>query len=111
MGYTWQQCADTLMISRTTLWQRAQELGIATQHTTSASINDEQLDAVVRMIYLQSPNNGIVMVWGQLRSLNIFVPRRRVRESLLRVCQIAVQNRSSYTVSRRVYHVPSSNAL
>ena len=111
MGYTWQQCADTLMISRTTLWRRAQELGIATQHTTSASISDEQLDAVVRMIYLESPNNGIVMVWGQLKSLNIFVPRRRVRESLLRVCQIAVQNRSSYTVSRRVYHVPSSNAL
>ena len=79
------------MISRTTLWRRAQELGIATQHTTSASISDEQLDAVVRMIYLESPNNGIVMVWGQLKSLNIFVPRRRVWESLLRVCQIAVQ--------------------
>ena len=63
------------MISRTTLWRRAQELGIATQHTTSASIiSDEQLDAVVRMIYLESPNNGIVMVWGQLKSLNIFVP-------------------------------------
>ena len=62
MGYTWQQCADTLMISRTTLWRRAQELGIATQHTTSASISDEQLDAVVKMMYLESPNNGIVMV-------------------------------------------------
>ena len=111
MGYTWQQCADTLMISRTTLWRRAQELGIVTQHAASASINDRELDSVVQMIYLQSPNNGIVMVWGQLRSLNIFVPRRRVRESLLRVCRTAVQNRSSHTVCRRVYSVPSSNAL
>ena len=81
------------MILQTTLWHRAQELGIVMQHTASTSIDDHELDAVVQMIHLQSPNNGIVMVWGQLRSL-----RRRVRESLLRICQTAVQNRSSHTV-------------
>ena len=52
MGHTWQHCADTLMISQTTLWRRAQELGIVMQQTASASIDDHELDAVVQMIHL-----------------------------------------------------------
>ena len=111
MGHTWQQCADSLMVSRTTLWRRAQEYNIPTLKTTSASISDDELDAIVHMIYKQSPNNGAVMVWGQLQTLHIYVPRRRVRESLNRVCPMAVENRSSSTIMRRVYKVPCSNAL
>ena len=111
MGHNWQQCANILMVSRATLWRRAQEFNIATLRSTSASISDIELDAVVQMIYQQSPNNGAVMVWGQLQSLHMFVPRRRVRESLNRVCPGAVENRSSSTIARRVYEVPCSNAL
>lgn len=111
MGHNWQQCANILMVSRATLWRRAQEFNIPTLRSTSASISDIELDAVVQMIYQQSPNNGAVMVWGQLQSLHMFVPRRRVRESLNRVCPGAVENRSSSTIARRVYEVPCSNAL
>lgn len=111
MGYSWQQCADILMMSRTTLWRRVQDLGIPTLRTSSASISDADLDAVVKMIYEQSPNNGIVMVWGQLKSLHMYVPRRRVRESLIRVCPEAVRHRASHTILRRMYNVPCSNAL
>ena len=111
MGYSWQKCADILMVSRTTLWRRAKECHFSTLQASSASISDDDLDAVVQMIYHQSPNNGIVMVCGQLQSQHINVPRRRVRESLIRVCPIAVENRLSWTIRRRVYSVTCSNAL
>ena len=29
MKYSWEECAAVLMVSRTTLWHRAQELGIS----------------------------------------------------------------------------------
>ena len=104
MGCSWKKCAEMLLVSRTTLWRRAKELGIPTQSPTD--ITDNDLDAVIRMIYHQSPNSGTVMVWGQLRSHQLYVPRRRVRESLLRLCPRAVENRASRAVSRRVYNVP-----
>ena len=111
MGCTWQQCADMLMVSRTTLWRRAHELSIPSLRSTSAMTSDSELDAVVKMIYEQSPNSGIVMVWGELKSKHMYIPRRRVRQSLLRVCPRAVESRASRTVNRRVYKVPCSNAL
>lgn len=48
-------------------------------------VSNNDLDAVVRPgIYNnQSPNSGIVMVWGQLQSHHMYVPQRRVRESLV----------------------------
>ncbi|XP_019857905.1 PREDICTED: uncharacterized protein LOC109586176 [Amphimedon queenslandica] len=110
-GYSWQQCANMLMISRTTLWRRVQELGIPTLRSSSALISDAELDAVVQMIYKQSPNNGVIMVWGQLKSQHIQVSRRRVRDSLMRVCPEAVRNRASRAISRRIYNVHCSNAL
>lgn len=63
MGCTWQQCADMLMVSRSTLWCRALELAIQILRSTSAMTSDSELDAVVNMIYEQSPNSGMVMVW------------------------------------------------
>ena len=56
-------------------------------------------------------NSGAVMVWGQLRSYGIVVPRQPVRESMLLVNPIAVELRSTTTIARRVYSVPGPNAL
>ena len=55
------------------------------------------------------PRNGIVLMWGQLQSMNIFVTRQRVHQSLLRLSPEYVHHRHSSTTSRRVYNVPSSN--
>ena len=98
MGYNWKQCAETLMVSRTTLWRRAKELGIPTQGFCASTVSDNDLDAVVRMICTQSPNSGIIMVWGQLRCHQMYIPRRRVHESLLRVCRRVVENWTSRTI-------------
>ena len=81
MGYTWEQVADVLMVSRTTLWRRLTEIGIS------------ELDGVMELLVWDFPRNGIVMMWGQLQSMNIFVTWH------------------SSTTSRRVYNVPSPNYL
>ena len=109
MRYTWQQVADVLMISRTTLWRRLNELGIPL--SSYSDINDSELDGVMEIIIKDFPRNGIVMMWGQLRSMNIVVTRQKVHDSLIRVSPSFIQQRRSNTISRRVYSVPSSNYL
>ena len=110
MRLTWQQCADILLVSRTTLWRRRQELGLDTQANYS-NIVDHDLDAVMEMLVQRYPRCGSIMMWGHLRSYGIIVPRRRVRESLVRVNPRLVELRASSTAARRTYNVASSNAL
>lgn len=109
MRYTWQQIAHVLMMSRTTLWRRLKEVGMPLSMYTD--ITDSELDGVMELLVRNFPANGIVMMWGQLRSLNIVVTRQRVHESLIRVSPTFVHHRRSHTVARRVYSVPSSNYL
>ena len=108
MKFSWSKCADVLMMSRTTLWRRAVELGISNQMT---EISDAELDSVVRRISTICPNYGSIMVWGQLKAYGIIVPRQRVRDSLHRVSPDGIRMRTTTTICRRVYSVPSSNAL
>ncbi len=63
MKISWKECADILLVSKTTLWRRALYFGI----TAMSELSDLQLDAVVEIIAHESPNCGIIMVWGQLR--------------------------------------------
>ena len=109
MRYTWQQVADVLMVSRTTLWRRLTELDIPL--SSYSDISDAELDGVMELLVRDFPNNGIVMMWGQLRSMNIIVTRQKVHDSLTRVSPNFVQHRRSHIISRRVYSVPSSNYL
>lgn len=108
MKLSWSRCADILMMSRTTLWRRATELGISYE---LSEISNAELDGVVGRIITNCPNYGSVMVWGQLKAYGIKVPRQCVRDSLYRVSPEAVEMRRTTTVSRRVYNVPSSNSL
>lgn len=108
MKFSWSKCAEILLVSRTTLWRYFSELGILRE---PSDISDMELDCVVRNIIAASPNYGSVMAWGQLKAYGIVVSRKRVRDSLYRVSPNAVRMRCMTTVSRRVYSVPSSNAL
>ena len=108
LKYTWEQIASTLMIGRTTLWRRLRELGVSSAYT---QLNDVELDEVMYTLIRRFPNNGVVMMWGHLRSLNIFVPRIKVRNSLLRISVNLVEARQSMTLQRRVYSVPAPNCL
>ena len=95
------------MVSRSTLWRHLTELGIPI--SMFSNISDAELDGVVELLVKDFPNYGIVMMWGQLKSMNIFVPRERVCESLLRVSPRFVHHQRSCAISRCVYNVPSSN--
>lgn len=106
--FSWSHVAEVLMVSRTTLWRRLKELGLTIPHS---DITDPELDGVMEALVHQYPRNGIVMMWGHLRSISIFVTRKRVYESLIRVSPQLLQHRRSNTISRRVYSVPSSNSL
>ena len=80
MRYTWQQVADVLLVSRTTLWRRLNELDIPL--SSYSDISDAELDGVMELLVRDFPNNGIVMMWGQLRSMNIIVTCQKVHDSL-----------------------------
>ena len=51
------------------------------------------------------------MMWGHLKSINIFVTRQKVAESLMRVSPQLARYRQSHSVSRHVYDVPAPNYL
>lgn len=110
MRLTWEQCADILLVSRTTLWRRCREAGLFLC-TSYTRISPQELDAVVQRLVHSFPRSGTVMMWGHLRSLGIFIPRRMVRESLIRINSTYVHLRATTTVCRRTYNVPSSNSL
>ena len=109
MRYTWSTVADVLMISRTTLWRRLSEMNIPLSSYTT--ISDADLDAVLSLLIERFPQNGIVMMWGHLKSVNIFVTRQRVAESFRRVAPELIRYRQSTSISRRVYSVPAPNYL
>ena len=108
LKYTWKQIASALMIGRTTLWRRLREMGINSTYTELTGVElHEMMHSLVRRI----PNNGVVMMWGHLCSLNIFVSRHKVHDSLTRVSGSLIEARQSTTVQHRVYSVLASNCL
>lgn len=109
LRYTWSEIADVLMVSRTTLWRHLNELGL--DFSRYNMITDDELDSVMELLVRSYPQNGIVMMWGHLRSINIHVTRKRVHESLIRVSPAIVAQRRSCAISRRTYNVYSSNSL
>lgn len=48
MRYTWQQVADVLMMSRTTLWRRLKEVGMPL--SLYNDITESELDGVVELL-------------------------------------------------------------
>ena len=76
MHYSWDKVADVLMVSRSTLWRRLNELGISL--SSYSNITDSELDGVMGILVRDYPQNGVVMMWGHLRSISIFVTRKRV---------------------------------
>lgn len=108
-GYTWEQVANTLLVSRVTIWRRLRDLGL--QCTLYTSLSNSELDDIVSSLVRRFPLNGVVMMWGHLRSLNIIVTRARVHDSMLRISNELVEARQRVSLNRRIYSVPAPNCL
>ena len=66
MRFTWSQMTGMLLVSRTTLWRRVQNLeSFSNSYTT---MSDAELDELIRAIRGGFPNSGISMMLGHLRS-------------------------------------------
>ena len=69
MGFTWVEIANLLGVSRMTIFRRRREFGLV--KTVGDTIDDDELELVVRQIRRNSPSLGQTMVWGTLRSMGI----------------------------------------
>ena len=109
-GFGVTEIGGLLGISRATVHRRIREFDMQGPREFS-TLDDEDLDGIVRNIQASFPNCGEKLVEGHLVSQGIKVQRRRVRESLHRTDPVGVAVRRSLAIMRRRYHVPRPNSL
>ena len=79
-GYTWNEVAASLQVSRTMMWRRIREAGYETERFTD--ISDDELDSILRQLQRNYPNCGQQLLQGYLRQKGVIVQHRRLRESV-----------------------------
>lgn len=109
VGFTWQEVADAVQVSRTTLWRRLKEMNVSTSRYSD--ISEEDLDHLIRGLQQEFPNCGQVMINSLLQQRGIFLQRYRIRESIIRVDPLRSALRWQQVVARRTYSVPGANSL
>ncbi|XP_028412583.1 uncharacterized protein LOC114535478 [Dendronephthya gigantea] len=111
-GFNVPQISAMLNVGKRTIERRLHEFGISI-NTTFSSINNDDLDAVVRDIVKEFPNVGYRRLTGFLRVKGISVQQQRVREALRRVDPDGVLLRAVElnVIRRQPYHVSSPLSL
>ena len=61
-GYTWNEVARALQVSRSTIWRRLRECGI--KITKYTDISDDELDTVISQFQSDHPNCGQQLILG-----------------------------------------------
>eukprot|EP00794_Sanderia_malayensis_P001180 gene1180-551_t len=102
LGFSLVSIASLLGVSVSTVKRRKNEYGLPSQ-TEKTFITDPELDIAIHRITTRNPRLGIVMIQGELRSCDVWVPRDRIRESLLRMDPVNVLFRKTQPVKRRQY--------
>lgn len=108
-GFRIQEISHLFGCSRKTIERRMNEYQMTLFN--SFNISDNQLDAIIKEITTLFPKSGEKTVSGRLRSYNIRVPRRRVRESLQRVDPSGIRSRCKGVLQRKKYYVECPNSL
>ena len=88
VGRSMEEIAQTLLISRRTLYRRCEEFQICKKRERYSQLSDCDLDDIMRHLISEYPTSGLRMLSGHLLRMGVRVPRERLRESLLRVDSI-----------------------
>ncbi|XP_044167224.1 uncharacterized protein LOC122951270 isoform X2 [Acropora millepora] len=110
-GFRWSDIGRMLCLSSSTLRRRRHELGMPVEGREFSQLSDTELDDLIRQVLQVTPAAGLRMVQGYLRQRGLTVQRTRILHSLRRVDPVTATLRSARRIIRRVYNVPSPNAL
>ena len=108
-GYTWDQVANAMQVSRTTLWRRLREAG--NEMTKYTDLSDDELDTIISQLQRENPNCGQQMMCGYLRGRGIHIQRQRLRSSIIRTDPVRRLARWNQVITWRTYSVTRSNSL
>ena len=64
-GYTWNEVAGALQVSRSTIWRRVEDAGV--QLAKYSDISDDELDSIISHFQSDHPNCGQQLILGHLR--------------------------------------------
>ena len=111
LGFSWEDIARMLVVSRWTIHRRVSEFGL--NHLPRfGDVTDEQLDSKVSAFLREHGCLvGSSMFLGHLRSERLIILRERVCKCLARVDPQNVRIRWAITVSRRAYSAAEPNSL
>lgn len=76
-----------------------------------SDISNEELDNVIKEILMVTPQSGLGLIRGALRSKGLVVQRHRIISALQRLDPVTSALRMSRMIIRRKYNVPCPNAL
>ena len=110
LNFTWSNIAKIIGISRSTLYRLRKQYGL-TGTPRFTRISDEDLELISLKIKNEMPDIGERMLNGVLRSYQIRIPRRRIREILHKIDPLNTPLRWSTKIVRRQYSVPGTNSL
>ena len=72
-------------------------------------ISDQELDAIIASYKDTHPSDGERILIGYLRSKNIHLPRRHIRDNIHRIDHHGIELRKLTTICCRTYHVEGPN--
>ncbi|XP_076842246.1 uncharacterized protein LOC143486736 [Brachyhypopomus gauderio] len=112
MGLTAGQIASVFGVSERTIRRRMAQNGLRVGDLYS-SVDDNDLDAMVRDILLHHPNSGYKLMVGHLNARGIYIQRQRVQDAMRRVDEhgVAFRTLRLNPRRRRRYNVPGPNSL
>ncbi len=112
LGFRWTDIASLLHVSTRTLNRRRRENGLPVGQAQSFSqITNDELDNLIKDILTVTPQSGLGLIRGALRSRGLLVQRHRVISALQRLDPVTSALRMSRMIIRRKYNVPCPNAL
>eukprot|EP00794_Sanderia_malayensis_P002881 gene2881-3333_t len=111
LGYTWNEIASMLLVSRWIIKRRVEELGIK-EITGYSPISDEDLDQLIlNFRQVHGSYVGRPLVKGHLISHGLRVQQWRIKSALTRIDPAGSRIRWACLVKRRKYSVPGPNSL